>query len=169
MPQRAEGDGRQENMSYDDKYKIELLYKNLEHISNAYFSGEQIFPLWEAIYALIVGQLLVAFFTGTEYKELIAVAGLIFSLTWFMVVYLSYFHARNRTIKMEDLEGILESEYEKIKLKLPGNGNFKFHKIKLSKENRGIPLGPILRTWLWRVCAPIPIIILWIYLWMTIV
>jgi hypothetical protein len=166
MCQKAESDVKQENNLYNDKYKIELLYKNLDHISNAYFSGEQIFPLWEAIYALIEGQLLVAFFTGCEeYRGLIVIVGIIFSCTWFVVVYLSSFHSKNRTDKMEDLEDILGSECDRIRLKLPGNGNFKFYKIKLSKQNKGGFLkGCLLSTWFWRKFVPILIIILWIYL-----
>ena len=36
-------------------------YKNLEFVSKAYSVAEGAFPLWEAVFALIVGQILIAF------------------------------------------------------------------------------------------------------------
>lgn len=155
---------------YDDKYKIDLIYKNLDHLSKAYFSAEQIFPLWEAVYALIVGQLLVAFFTGhKEYREEIAVAGIIFSSIWFLVITSSHFHSKDRTNKMEDLEDILEIEYNKIRFKLPGNSNFKFYKIKLNehKSRNFSKTSKLYSTWFWRKCAPLLIFVLWVILFLV--
>jgi hypothetical protein len=152
---------------YDDKYKIDLIYKNLDYVSKAYFSTEQIFPLWEAIYALIVGQLLVAFFTGCKgYREEIAVAGIIFSSIWFLVIKFSHFHSKDRTKKMEYLEDILEIEYNKIRLKLPGNSNFKFYKLKLNEQKSidFLKTSRLYSTWFWRKCAPFLVFILWVYL-----
>ena len=33
--------------------EIEVIYKDLMYTTTSYFSGEQIYPLWEAVYALI--------------------------------------------------------------------------------------------------------------------
>jgi len=49
-------------MNDTEKDKINLIYKNLQYISNTYNTSEQIFPIWEAAFALIVGQLMVAYF-----------------------------------------------------------------------------------------------------------
>ena len=149
-----------EKIDEDDKYKIELIYKNLEYISRAYFSAEQIFPLWEAIYALIAGQLLVAFFTvkHTDFRGSIAIAGMIFSVFWFLVINTSFTYSRERVKKFGKLEMILEAEYNKIRLKLPRNSNFKFYGLMSSSKKS------MLKTWSLRKLTPATIFALWVYL-----
>ena len=46
----------------DDDKKMDLIYKNLEYVSRSYSTAEQVYPFWEAAFALIVGQLIVAYF-----------------------------------------------------------------------------------------------------------
>jgi len=150
---------------HDDKYKIELLYKNFDSISHAYFSGEQIFPLWEAVYALIEGQLLVAFFTANNGngKILIAFTGIIFSFIWFKVITLSFHYSRYRSENLLELEDILEKEYNKIRFKLPGNSNFKFYKIVSKPKKKGLRMY-LSTSWLWRRGTPVIIIVVWLIL-----
>jgi hypothetical protein len=54
---RLQTEGRQRER------RIDLLYKNLEYISSAYSLAEGAFPFWEAAFALIIGQVLMAYFT----------------------------------------------------------------------------------------------------------
>ena len=59
--------------------------KNLEFMAKAYSVAEGVFPLWEAVFALIVGQIFIAYFsTNVDHwqKILIALLGLILSFTW---------------------------------------------------------------------------------------
>ena len=104
----------------EDKDKIEeridALYKNLEHISNSYFSSEGIFPFWESVYALIVGQFLVAYFTSKEgmIKIILIIAGIVFSIIWFFVVSIGWHYSEYRANTMKYLEWKLMKEYKKL-------------------------------------------------------
>jgi hypothetical protein len=96
--------------------RIDALYKNLEHISNSYFSSEGIFPFWESVYALIVGQLLVAYFTsnGNEPKIILIFAGIVFSAIWFVVVSIGWHNSVYRADTMKYLQWKLIKEYKKL-------------------------------------------------------
>jgi len=75
----------------DNETRINLLYKNLEHVSHAYFTAEGIFPYWETVFALIVGQLFIAYFQGIfpSQEILLIVFGIVLSFIWFILVSLN--------------------------------------------------------------------------------
>jgi hypothetical protein len=86
------------------------LYKNLEFVSKAYYVAEGAFPLWEAVFALIEGQILVAYFSShvhTDQKIGLAFLGLVISIIWFMLVSLNYLNARYINEKMDKLHSCL--------------------------------------------------------------
>lgn len=88
-----------ENELEDKKRRIDLLYKNLEHVSHAYSQAEGVFPLWESAFALIIGQLLIAYFNpeyfyqkfteSDEQRFWICLVGTSMSFAWFMLVSLN--------------------------------------------------------------------------------
>lgn len=150
------------------RYKIDLLNKNLEYISNAYFSGEQIYPLWEAVYALITGQLLLAFFTQNPhstrsgYGFFIPVIGIVFSLAWAKVISISHSHSVDRNKKMIDLQNDLEKEYNKV-WRILGNSDFNFTKLGLKNQAEKSMYNS---TWWWRKITPIGITIFWMLIFL---
>jgi hypothetical protein len=84
------------------------LYRNLEFVSKAYSVAEGAFPLWEAVFALIEGQILIAYFSlhmHTDQKIGLAILGLIISIIWFMLVSLNYLnaaHINREMLKIRD-------------------------------------------------------------------
>ena len=86
--------------------------KNLEFMAKAYSVAEGVFPLWEAVFALIVGQIFIAYFsTNVDHwqKILIALLGLILSFTWLYLVGLNYLNADHINKKMLNLREDLNS------------------------------------------------------------
>jgi hypothetical protein len=72
--------------------KEQDIYKNLDHAYEAYFQAEGFFPLWEAAFALIVGQIFVAYFDPDICKfqqNSLSAIGFIISLIWFLLVSLN--------------------------------------------------------------------------------
>jgi len=68
------------------------IYKNLEFVSKAYSVADGAFPLWEAVFALVVGQLLIAYFSPYAHDDQkigLAILGLILSVVWFILVSLN--------------------------------------------------------------------------------
>jgi hypothetical protein len=95
--------------------RIDILYRNLEHVSNAYFSVESVFPIWEAAFALIVGQLIVAYFNpeiSIYQQQLLAFIGLIISSIWFILVSLNFQNALHMDGKIRDLHNRINIELE---------------------------------------------------------
>lgn len=111
-----DGNNKEDKESTIVKGRIEALYKNLEHISHSYFSAEGIFPFWESVYALIVGQLLVAYFTSKncELKIILILAGIVFSVIWFFVVSIGWHNSVYRANTMKYLQWKLIREYERL-------------------------------------------------------
>jgi hypothetical protein len=103
--------------SISRRYKIELLYKNLEHITHANYSAEMAFPYWETLYALIIGQLIIAYFSNRYHPQLwlIPIIGFIFSLSWFLLVIMNHIHSLYRYKNIKNLEEKLEREYKGLK------------------------------------------------------
>jgi hypothetical protein len=95
--------------------RIDLLYKNLEYVSDAYNSAEQVFPFWEAAFALIVGQLIVAYFNPgicIYQKRVLAIIGIIISAIWFILVSLNFQHALSLEREISELHNYLEIDFK---------------------------------------------------------
>ena len=79
----------------------------MEYVSQAYFQAEGVFPVWEAAFALIVGQLFVAYFNPNvcDYQQKwLTIIGCIISYIWFILVSLNlqnalHFEKRLRCLK----------------------------------------------------------------------
>jgi hypothetical protein len=109
-----------ENKLEDKKSRIDLLYKNLEHVSHAYSQAEGVFPLWESAFALIIGQLLIVYFNPefinqkfTEFDEQrfwICLVGTSMSFTWFMLVSLNLQNSLHIGDRMQYLQLKLANE-----------------------------------------------------------
>ena len=89
---------------------IDNLYKNLDHISKAYLSTESVILAWEAIFALVVGQLFIAYVGLDDAKRneifgsLIVLVGFILSISWFASFVKFRHYQRDRVNKMIKLE-----------------------------------------------------------------
>ncbi len=94
--------------THDEKYRIDLLQKNLDHLSRSYSTLESIFPAWEAAFALITGQLFIAYFNNYgalgntaisimgymwSTRGFLAILGIMLSFLWFIMVSLNLQHA----------------------------------------------------------------------------
>jgi hypothetical protein len=88
------------------------LYKNLEFASEAYSVAEGAFPLWEAVFALIVGQILIAYFSThmhIDQKIGLAFLGLILSTIWFILVSLNFLNADHINKKLLKIQECLRA------------------------------------------------------------
>jgi len=112
----------------EKKERIELLYRNLEYNSNAYIAAETAFPFWESAYALIIGQLFIAYFQMQQsnlklrvpFYELniinfdahisIALFGLILSGLWFVLVSLNLQNANHMDSVIQESHSLLRKE-----------------------------------------------------------
>lgn len=171
-------DGSQKANNLKEHEKIELLYRNLEFISKAYYSAEGVFPFWESAYALIVGQLLIAYFqkeTNLISNFIMVGAGLIFSFFWYRLVSLNRQHAIYLDNTMKHLEFKLIQEYYKNELTFytespPENFSSYGNKVKYFKFNTGLfaellPKGSARKsTWYFRRILPLSLIFLWVIL-----
>lgn len=94
-----------------------MLYKNLEHASHAYFQAEGVFPLWESAFALIIGQLLIAYFNPDSCKEQkfwICLLSTFMSFAWFMLVSLNLQNSLHIGNRLQYLQIKLTNEYQGI-------------------------------------------------------
>lgn len=173
-------------MDIDKKDKIELLYKNLQHITQANYSAEATFPYWETLYALIIGQLIIAYFqagkpTFTLFnivgpRLLISIVGLVFSISWVVLVILNYIHSLYRYENIRELEKNLDLEYRTLKYGDNSEAcDLKFLSEDITDDDRKIWLSgkKILdtfmyanptSTWLYRKMLPILLTIIWLVL-----
>ncbi|MGD0954119.1 MAG: hypothetical protein ABR985_17295 [Methanotrichaceae archaeon] len=151
------------------------LYKNLEYVSQAYYVAEGAFPLWEAVFALVEGQILVAYFSShmhTDQKIGLAFIGLIISIIWFMLVSLNYLHASYINEKMDKLHRCLSVFEPSMPFVWPwANDNDKINwnwgdiilgrlpqgELKQGNNNRAI----FRSTWIYRKALPIILAATW--------
>ena len=169
-----------------DCNEISLLYKNLDFISKSYYSAEGIFPFWESAYALIVGQLLIAYFqmplsdeSNIFKKIILIISGIIFSLFWYRLVSMNRQHAKYLDKTMKHLEFRMNQEYEKNRSKFYGESKkqkideFKCENVITSFQYNwnwfiNAELFPKkdarISTWYFRRLLPLSLIILWIFL-----
>lgn len=92
--------------------RIDLLYKNLEHVSGVYFAVESVFPLWEATFALIIGQLFIAYFDkgAIQYQKSLAFLGFALSFFWLALVSLNLKNAQHMANQIEELHNHIADE-----------------------------------------------------------
>lgn len=96
--------------------RINLLYRNLEYNSNAYIAAETAFPFWESAYALIIGQLFIAYFQKLKLDllidphMLIALLGLALSFFWFVLVSLNLQNSNYMDSKIQESHNLLRRE-----------------------------------------------------------
>ena len=96
------------------KDKEDRIFKDLMYTQKAYFTGEQIFPVWESIYALIVSGLFVTYFTATSLgfleKLILSFIGLFISFGWFCLVSRNHLYSLARHERMKELEKAIQDE-----------------------------------------------------------
>lgn len=93
-----------------DKTNRMDLIDNLEYVSNAYFSAEQAFPFWESIFAIIIGQLIIAYF---DHPNLFLILfGILFSIMWYRITTLSWHNSTFRYNTMKYLQWKLNKSEE---------------------------------------------------------
>lgn len=163
--------------------RIDLLYKNLEHVSNAYFAVESVFPFWEAAFALIVGQIIVTYFNLDIhiYQQIsLAIVGLIVSSIWLILVSLNYQNALHMDGKIRNLHDCLDIElkgdyfsylsvhefikpwpYDEDKKKWTLRKIF----LGLGEYDETFKIGKALKsTWFYRRVLPFILTVIWILL-----
>jgi hypothetical protein len=151
------------------------IYKNLEFASKAYSVAEGAFPLWEAVFALIVGQILVTYFSINEnhsQKIVIALLGLILSFSWLYLVGLNYLNADHIAKNMLILRDLfsacttstpfiwpwpIEKDKEKWNLMAVITG-------RLPEQPRTSTATLMKSTWIWRKILPGILLLFWIAL-----
>jgi hypothetical protein len=158
----------------------DTLYKNLEFASKAYSVAEGTFPLWEAVFALVVGQLLVAYFSSQVHNNQklgLAILGLILSIVWFILVSLNYLNAKfidERMLKLRDCLKTCdtfiwpwpdENDKEKWTSWVVLTGQLP-KQVKESKSDSQLDKeSQILKsTWLYRKALPAILILVWLWL-----
>lgn len=119
-------------MDSEKKERIDLLYRNLEYNSHVYATAESAFPFWESAYALIIGQLFIAYFEYNFYllgainevldnplgnysiyingRAFIAFFGLLLSVLWFILVSLNLKNANYMDLKLRESHELLRRE-----------------------------------------------------------
>jgi len=145
----------------------EVIYKDLMYTQKAYFSGEQIHPNWEYIFALIVSGFLITYFTATSLgfpeKVVITIVGILLSASWFCLVSRNYLYAKVRTERMRELEEAIRrkiSDGEPQEKPVVELFNLIERQDKYIKEQRK-PWNKI-GTWYIRKFLPFCLLIIWI-------
>jgi hypothetical protein len=94
---------------------IDNLYKNLDHISKGYLTTESIILAWEAIFAIVICQLFIAYIGLCDaqksglFGSLIVLIGFILSICWFALFVISRHYQTDRVIKMNKLENLIKA------------------------------------------------------------
>lgn len=153
------------------KENEDRIYKDLTYTQKAYFSGEQIFPTWESIYAIIVSGFLITYFAATSLgfpqKLILSVIGLVLSLSWFCLVSRNLLYSEARHDRMKKLEKAIQSvnpdEAEKTQ-----NGVNLFNLIQyqedfINDKKHKKPWNKI-GTWYIRKFIPFLLSIIWLVL-----
>ena len=180
-------------MEPEKKERIELLYKNLEYNSNAYIAAETAFPFWESAYALIIGQLFIAYFQMQQsnlklripFYDLnlinfdahisIALFGLILSGLWFVLVSLNLQNANHMGSVIQESHSLLRKELNCTPVSVSFIEIYPFSVEKTNWSGRDIFLGNkpgkkpefkkmLKSTWLYRKSLPFILLIIWVIL-----
>ncbi len=139
-------------LSDEDKEKLERLYKNLDHISKVYLHYETTILSWEAIYALVVGQLIIAYVGLRELSTFgwaIIIAGFFLSLCWALWEISTLSKAKQRVQDIEYLENSIRGLL----------GNEPFYGLVLDKKKISI-------AFYLRNVPPVALLIIWIILFL---
>ena len=164
----------------EEKFRIELLHKNFDCIMSAYSSAEDVFPYWEAAYAIIIGQLFIAYFgnisLGGNALQLLAILGSVLSLSWLILVSLNLQHANRLNDTLIDYGNFLDNAYKHYQVKIESIGftsPFRYKQPRISdliigkneKECFRQALKKMPRsTWFYRRLLPFVLTFIWIYL-----
>jgi hypothetical protein len=159
------------------------IYKNLEFASKAYSVAEGAFPLWEAVFALVVGQLLIAYFSShvhNDQKIGLAILGLILSTVWFILVGLNYLNAKFIDRKMLKLRDCLNAcdasttfiwpwpdkiDKEKWTLWVILTGQLPEQERRSKSDSQLDKKSQILKSiWIYRKALPSILILVWLFL-----
>jgi len=93
-------------------YRITLINENLKHVMHATYSAEPAMLGWETIFALIEGQLIIAYFDcKNNSPQYIALFGLILSFSWLLLVSINHMHQDYRSKVIKYLEADLKKCY----------------------------------------------------------
>lgn len=160
--------------------KIDLLYKNLEHVSSAYFAAEGVYPSWEAAFALIVGQIFIAYYSGNlcpSQQSWLVAFGFILSAIWFIIVSLNLQYALHIERETRKLQNMIDDEMIKSESCRPefvrpwvwGKKDWKIGNIFWGTLPNGAPVGrktwleTVLKsTWFYRRLLPFILCLIWI-------
>jgi hypothetical protein len=96
----------------DIEKSIKELYKNLDFISYSYFAAEGVYPIWESIFALIIGQLIIAY--SDKPKWILGISGFLFSICWYFIVSINYHWSEFRASAMSYLQSKISNEYKNL-------------------------------------------------------
>ena len=91
----------------------ERLYKDLLYTTNLYLGGEQIYPYWEAVYALLTGAFLTVYFTqslGLLERLALCAIGLLFAVNWRRLDGRNREYADSREKRMNKLMEALQTQ-----------------------------------------------------------
>jgi hypothetical protein len=110
-----------------DANKEESIYRDLSFTTQLYLMSEQVFPLWENIYSVIVGAFFITYFTASSLsnimKMILCIIGAFFCINWFRIVSRNHLFSRARQERITRLLDILQFDIplneegtEKIKL-----------------------------------------------------
>lgn len=160
--------------------RIDLLYKNLEHVSAAYFTAEGVYPYWEAAFAIIIGQIFIAYYgqgSCASQQIYLAFFGVVLSLIWFLLVSLNLQYAIYIEGRARVLQNMLKNEYEKngfrtlefiepwVKDKLNWSvGNIFWGTVPDGEEEtKSQWFATLLKsTWFYRRALPFMLLMIWI-------
>ncbi|NLJ38000.1 MAG: hypothetical protein GX432_04460 [Candidatus Atribacteria bacterium] len=152
----------------------EWIYKDLCYTSNSYYSSEQIYPMWENVYAIIVSGFFYVFFTSDDLtdmrRSIICIIGIVLSLGWFLVVRRCYFYSNIRSQKMHKLEKDLTTKMNySVNQTLPKQDFecFKLFDMQDIIDEQDKKTFFKIGTWIIRKYTPLVLFIIWIILLTT--
>ncbi|MBI2843920.1 MAG: hypothetical protein HYX78_11015 [Armatimonadetes bacterium] len=158
----------------------EMLYKDLLYTTNALFIGEQIFPYWEAVYAILSGALLTAYFAATAIKPVpklvLCIVGILFSINWRRLVERNRLFANAREGRMKIICKLLQRQVDfgRTVMVVPDDRKqpiaiTKFTIFQLSEDQKKYLDSHCnwwsgMSTWVLRIAVPKYLMCIWILL-----
>jgi len=137
------------------------IYKDLTYTQNAYYLGEQIFPLWENVYAVLVSAFFIAYFTSPHINYLIKLIlifiGLIFSICWFLLVSRNQIYSEARANRLKELEKALRRRIDGVEPLMLFTLSEKEQEFVASRKSCFS-----IRTWCLRKLVPMSLVFIWI-------